>query len=258
MTRFGFLILIIISLLAGSCSGRKQKLDKKNLIPEKDLVSLLTDIHIADGLLAIPRIISGSSSFDSISTYYQVIEKHGYTKEMMDKTMNYYFSNDPKKLNKIYDQVLGKLSEMESRIVKESTVEFARISNLWKGKNFYSIPSLTGNESTLFDLPLNTRGLYVLSFTATLYPDDQSINPRAIMYSCSPDSLDTGKRHYVKSINYIKDGRPHTYILALPDKGIQVLHLRGWLYDSDSRPYDFEKHFVIENISLSLKSLVEA
>ena len=74
MTRFTFLILIIISIMMGSCSGRKNKLDKKNLIPEKDLVSILTDIYITDGLLTVPNIILRASSLDSITTYYQVIE----------------------------------------------------------------------------------------------------------------------------------------------------------------------------------------
>ena len=256
MIRFAFLILIIISLITGSCSGRKHKLDKKNLIPEKELVSLLTDIHIADGLLSLPKIYSWASSLDSISSYYQVIEKHGYTKEIMDKTMKYYFLNNPKKLNKIYDQVLGILSEMESRVEKEFILQQARISNLWHGKDFYSIPSLSGNDSTLFDIPLNRSGIYTLSFSATLFPDDQSINPRATVYSSSPDSIDTGKRQYVKSINYLKDGRPHKYKLTLIIPKNTIRHLRGWFYDFDNPPYGLEKHVKIENISLTYRSLV--
>ena len=67
----------------------------------------MTDIHLADGLLILPKIKTMYSSLDSITAYTQIIEKHGYTKEIMDKTMKYYFIKDPKKLNKIYDQVLG-------------------------------------------------------------------------------------------------------------------------------------------------------
>jgi Domain of unknown function (DUF4296) len=256
MNKFGFLILIIISLMTGSCSGRKQKLDNKNLIPEKDLVSLLTDIHIADGLLSLPKINSWASSLDSISSYYQVIEKHGYTKEILDKTMNYYFLNNPKKLNKIYDQVLGILSEMELRVEKESILETARTSNMWTGKDFYSIPSLSGNDSTLFNMTLPRSGSYTLSFSATLFPDDQSINPRVTLYSCSPDSIDTGKRQYVKSINYLKDGRPHKYKLTLIIPKNTIRHLRGWFYDFDNSPSGLEKHIKIENISLSYSSIM--
>jgi Domain of unknown function (DUF4296) len=254
MTRFGFLILIFFSLIVGSCSGRKTKLDKKNLIPEKELVSLLTDIHIADGLLAIPKINYWASSLDSITSYYQVIEKHGYTKEMMDKTMKYYFLNDPKKLNKIYDQVLGILTEMESKVEKESNFVLAHITNKWPAKEFYSFPSLSGNDSTQFDITLSSGGTYSLSFSATLFPDDQSANPRPTVYSCNPDSVDTGKRNYIKSINYIKDGRPHIYKLFFTLPANQRRHLRGWLYDFDNRPYGTEKHIKIDNISLTFSS----
>lgn len=251
MIRFGFLILIIISLLTGSCSGRKPKLDKRNLIPEKELVSLLTDIHLTDGLLSISRINYWASSLDSITTYYQVIENHGYTKETMDKTMKYYFLNNPKKLNKIYDQVLGRLSEMESRVEKESIITLARNSNIWPGKGFYSFPSLSSNDSTVFDMTLYIPGVYTLSFSITLFPDDQSINPRATAFSCSSDSIETGKRLYVKSPDYIKDGRQHTYNLIIIVPENRIRHLRGWLYDFDNLPYGHEKHVKIENISLT-------
>ena len=55
--------------------------------------------------------------------------------------MKYYFIKNPKKLNKIYDQVLGIISEMESRIEKEALIEQTRKSNLWTGKEFYAEPS---------------------------------------------------------------------------------------------------------------------
>jgi len=254
MTRFTFLILIVFSLIAGSCSGRKKKLEKRNLIPEKEFVSILTDIHLADGLLALPKINTWFSSLDSISTYYQIIEKHGYTKENMDNTMKYYFIKNPKKLNKIYDQVLGILSEMESRVEKESIMEMARISNLWPGKDYYSFPNILGKDSTMFDITLYRTGIYTLSYSATLFPDDQSLNPGAIVYSCSPDSIETGGKKYIKTIDYLKDGRPHSYNLTVTVPEKKILHLRGWLYDFDNCPYGIEKHVKIENISITYSS----
>ena len=254
VTRFIFLILIIISVIAGSCTGRKSKLDKKNLIPEKDLISLLTDIHIADGLLSLPTINSWYSSLDSITAYSKIIEMHGYTKEAMDKTMKYYFVENPKRLSRIYDQVLGILSEMESRVEKESIKVLARVSNLWPGKDFYCFPSLSGNDSSLFDITLYRSGYYTLSFSATLFPDDQSVYPRLTAYTSSPDSIDSGKKNFIKSINYIKDGRPHGYNLTFPVHDQKIRHLRGWLYDFDNPPLNLEKHIKIENISLTYSS----
>jgi len=253
--RFAFLFLIISSLIAGSCYNRKSQADKKNLIPEKDLISLLTDIYIADGLLALPNINAWSSNLDSITSYIQIIEKHGYTKDIMDKTMNYYFVNDPKTLNKIYDQVLGILSEMESRVEKQTALEQARISNLWRGKDFYSFPSSSGNDSTIFNTTLYRPGIYKLSFSATLFPDDQTINPRPVAYTCSADSLETGKRRFINSIEYLKDGHPHTYSLSfrvLTD----ISYLRGWLIYYEDQPDDLVKDIQIENISLTYSSSV--
>jgi hypothetical protein len=254
MTRFAYLILIIISVMAGSCSSRKNKINKKNLIPEKDMISIMTDIHLADGLLALPSINSKYSLLDSIAAYAQVIEKHGYTKEMMDKTMKYYFIEDPRKLNRIYDQVQSILSEMESRIEKASIIVLAKVSNQWPGKDFYSLPSLKGNDSTRFDVILPKSGYYTLTFTVTLYHDDQSVNPRPTAYTTPIDSIDSGKKVYAKYINYLKDGRPHTYNLNFLIPESKIRHLRGWLYDYDNSAPDLVKHIKIENISLTYSS----
>jgi len=250
MIRFSLIILIAFSLIAGSCSSRKNKLDNNDLIPEKELVSLLTDIYIADGLLSQPKIHNWFSSLDSLSTYYSIIEKHGYSKKNMDKTMKYYFIKKPKKLINIYDQVLGILSLMESIVEKEAILAEVHKENLWKGKELYSFPDPAGTDSTQFDITLNKTGLYSLAFSAILFPDDQSVNPRITAYSCHPDSIETGKRKYLETINYIKDGQPHTYayIIKVPEN--TILHLRGWFYDFDNLPGEWEKHMRFFNISL--------
>jgi len=251
MTRFTLLILILFSLIAGSCSSRKNKLDHSNLIPEKELVSILTDFHIADGLFTLPKIQNWFSSLDSLSSYYQIIEKYGYSKETMDKTMKYYFIKKPRELIKIYDQVLGILSKMESLIEKEAVLAEGRNANRWTGKEFYSFPDPSGTDSTCFDITLNRRGIYTLVFSATLFPDDQSVNPRITAYSCHPDSIETGKRDYIETIYYIKDGQPHIYTLIVNLPKNKTLHLRGWLYDFDNHPDEWEKHMIIENISIT-------
>jgi hypothetical protein len=257
MTRFTVLILIIISLLTASCSGKKNKTGNEKLIPDKELVSLLVDIHITDGLLTIPKINWLASSLDSVTAYIQVIQKHGYTKEDLEKTMRYYFINDPKKINKIYNQVLSILTEMETRAVNEIVTEKTHNSGFWTGKSSYFAPSSSGNDSTFFDMSLNKPGYYTLTFSVTLYPDDQSVNPRAMLYTCNPDSLETGERRYFKSPGYIKDGSTHLYVITLPVKENKTLLLRGWLYNSDSNPYGFEKHFKIENISGTFSSVAK-
>ena len=211
MNRTIILILILASLITGSCSGRKNKTDKRNLIREKELVTILTDIYLANGLLTIPKIHSWFPSIDSVSSYYYIIEKYGYSKETMDKTMKYYFIKQPKKLIEIYDQVLGNLSMMESLLEKEVTHSTVRDVNVWTGKEFYYFPSPGRNDLSRFDIKFRRPGNYELTFSAIFFPDDQSVNPRFIAYTCHPDSIETGKRKYLESIDYIKDG-PASYL----------------------------------------------
>ena len=98
MIRYSIFILVIISIITGSCSSRKNKVDKKNIIPEKELVPILTDLFLADGLLTIPRVNHWYTQTDTLEAHRDVLKKHGYTKEDMDKTMMYYFIRKPKKL----------------------------------------------------------------------------------------------------------------------------------------------------------------
>lgn len=254
MTRFVLFIVIILTLFTGSCSSRKNKLDHGKIIPQKELISILTDIYISDGLFSLPVVQNKLASLDTISSSVRIIEQHGYTKETFDKTMKYYFVKKPKELIKINDQVLGVLSAMESRYEKESILEQARIFNLWTGHELYSFPDPSGKDSTWFNIALKSQGTYTLSFTATLFPDDQSVNPRVMLYLCNPDSIITGKRYYSKTLNYIKDGQPHSYSLRVKAADKSNLHVRGRLYNYDNHPDDSEKHLIIDKISFTLTS----
>ena len=256
MIRFLSAALIALSLLNSSCESRRTRIDRKNLIPENELVPLLTDIYLTDGLIGMPRIIMKYPPIDSLSTYTNVIEKHGYTKEALDKTLKYYFVKNPKKLIKIYDRVLSRLSKMESLIQKELARSRSKTGNLWPGQDSYSFPDPDASDSTSFSLLFKQPGYYTLTFSAILFPDDQSLNPHLIAYSCNSDSLETGRRRYVKPVCYIKDGREHKYsvVFSIPPK--TPTQIRGSLYESDNFPGEWGKHMAIQNISF-VYSLVE-
>lgn len=256
MIRFTFIILITLSMIISSCQSRRSKLDRRNLIPENELVLLLTDIYLTDGLIGTPKIVWKYPIADSISTYNHVIEKHGYTKATMDKTLKYYFIKKPKKLISIYDKVLGILSEMESLAEKDIAKSKGKTVTLWPGLDSYFFPDPSGTDSTVFDIPLQRAGFYMLVATVTLFPDDQSLNPGITAFTCHSDSIETGKRTYVKPVYYIKDGYEHKYTVVFNVPLKTTLHLRGSLYDFDNHPDDWEKHIYIQNISF-LYSLVQ-
>jgi hypothetical protein len=251
MTRYILPLLVAISIAAGSCSGRKNKAEHKDIIPEKDLIQILTEVHLADGLLSVPGISYVYSRGDSLSSYIDIIENHGYTKSQMDRTMRFYFVRKPKKLIRIYDKVLGGLSEMESRIDKELPGIRTGEMNIWPGKSFYSFPDPADENSEWIDFPVNKYVRYHLKFTITIYPDDQSVNPHLGLFLAHSDTAGNEKRVIFSTLPYIKDGQPHTYKVSLRSDLDAPIRLKGWFMNQETVAPWREQHFRVENIILS-------
>jgi hypothetical protein len=250
MARY-FLQAVIISLIvAGSCTGRKSEAERRNLIPEKDFISLLTDIYRTDGLLSIPKINHDYLVGDTLESYIDVIENKGYTKEQMDRTIRYYFVKKPKALIKIYDEVLGNLSEMESRINKAVPLSNKKGSNIWPSATSYI--SFRGfNEFEAIDIQFPTNGIFYLKFTLTLYPDDQSSGPSYGFFLSHTDTSGIESRHYLSNVPYIKDGHPHTYKIRLVQKLPDPQRIKGWFFNSECLSPLRESHYRIDNVVIS-------
>ncbi len=251
MTRFTAISLLILALIADSCSTRKNRVEHSNMIPEKELAGLITELYLTDGLLSIPKTSQLYSLSDTLKAHRDVFKLHGYTKEMMDITLKYYYVKKPKELIKIYDQVLGILSEMQSRYETEVTQLQSRMANIWKGENSYLLPDGSGVDSANFVLQANSQGIYHLTYNVTLSPADQSYDPRPSVYLCHPDSIETGKRYYIKTIEYLKDGQPHTYDLEIRVREKSNFYVKGWFFDSGSRSDESVGSLRIENIHLT-------
>jgi hypothetical protein len=240
MNRFKSIILsfsFLLLLLAASCHNKvKSKAEHKNIIPEKEFISILTDFYLADGLFSLPEIRTRFSYRDSVTNYIDIIESHGYTYDAMNSTIKYYFIRKPKKLIKIYDNVLGKLSEMDSRYEKEAANADLALKNLWKGKQEYAFPDTSLSAGTEFSLSLYSLNTFTLEFTVTVFPDDQTINPCFSAWYCNADSSETGSRSWLPAIEYIKDGHPHTYTITENTNFKGSVILKGLLLDSENNP----------------------
>jgi hypothetical protein len=251
MIRFITISLLILLLISGSCSSRKNRVEHSNLIPEKELVDLITELYLTDGLLSIPKTSQLYSLSDTLKAHLDVLKMHGYTKEIMDMTLKYYYIKKPKELIKIYDQALGILSEMQSRYEAEVAQIQSRIANIWDGESSYLLPEIPANDSASFVLKAKSQGVYSLTYTVTLSPVDQSFNTRPLVYMCHPDSISTGKRHYVETIKYIKDGLPHIYNLNIKVLEKSNFYIRGLFYDSENGPDKSDGVLRIEKINLT-------
>jgi Domain of unknown function (DUF4296) len=244
-------VLAVFMIYSGS--GRRGALDSSHLIPEQKLVSILSDIYLTDGLLSYPKVKGWFPDADSTSTYYHIVQKYGYTWQAFDKTMKYYFIRKPKKLIKIYDQLLGRLSALESKAEKATMAEQQKNENLWTGAESFGYPDFSGKDPASFDIKLIRTGEYVLSFIATVYPDDCSDRPELLMYTNDFNNTGSSEKKWIKTPRYIKDGLPHTYYIKIELSGNTGIHLAGSLYSYRSNPQAWEKHISFRMVSLRVR-----
>ncbi|NQU80830.1 MAG: DUF4296 domain-containing protein [Bacteroidetes bacterium] len=124
MNRF-ITILTLLFLFLYSCTQPEQKFHKSELIPAKDLVPVLYDLHLADGLLSLSEVRNDYNDMDSLGQYVSILESYGYSLKQLNNTIEYY-SSDPETLDKIYEKVITQLAAtaveiMSSEQEKEKT-----------------------------------------------------------------------------------------------------------------------------------------
>ena len=121
MNRF-ITILTFLFLFLYSCTQPEQKFQKSELIPPKDLVQVLYDLHLADGLLSLSEVRNDYNDMDSLGQYLSILTSHGYSLEQLNNTIEYY-SSDPETLNEIYEKVITQLIELEGEVMSSDQDE---------------------------------------------------------------------------------------------------------------------------------------
>jgi hypothetical protein len=119
-SRIGFITLIILAIAAGSCL-RKKSIQGPEFIDRKDLVNILVDIHLSEGV-ANDRKFHRRFEADSIDMLTPILIKYGTTREQLDTTM-YMYTRYPNLMDELYNEVLIKLNVMLDRNDKEEQPE---------------------------------------------------------------------------------------------------------------------------------------
>ncbi|MDO8952073.1 MAG: DUF4296 domain-containing protein [Draconibacterium sp.] len=83
-----------------------------HLIKEKQMINMLVDIHLAEATFNRMRYDSIMRNSSSVNFYYSVLEKYEVPDSVFEKSFVYYASN-PKNFEKMYREVMNKLSETE-------------------------------------------------------------------------------------------------------------------------------------------------
>lgn len=108
-----FFIFILLAFILVSCD--KPVYEKpKNLVKTKQMIDMLIDIHLADATYIEMRRDSVVRKSSSVNFYYSVLEKYQVPDSVFEKSFVYYASN-PKKFEKMYREVMNKLSAMEQQ-----------------------------------------------------------------------------------------------------------------------------------------------
>jgi hypothetical protein len=244
----GAIISVLFILYASfSCSNK----GKMGLIPEKTFTSILSDVYLTDGLLSMSAIRDKYSRKDSINTYIDIIKNYGYTYDQMEKTLNYYFVNDPKQLVRIYDKIDEKLSEIEFKISTEQENALAAMTARMKKNSKFSLPDPELKEKPGFSYDIYPPGIFTLEFSVTIYPDDRSVNPSCIAWYSVSDGPDAGHAIYFPAIKYIRDGLPHVYTLRGRVEGNKKSVLKGLYFDYENNLEYGTLHAEIINLSFS-------
>lgn len=112
------LILGLLPLFFIVFSCKKQVPD--GILPQEDMVELMTEVHILDGYISNIPVDSAKKVIDPL--YEQLFAKFGIDSAKFTKNVNYYFGN-PSLTVKTYDQVVKTLEKRERSYYSQDSLK---------------------------------------------------------------------------------------------------------------------------------------
>ncbi len=244
------LIWLFLGIILFSCSNAK----KKYLIPEKKLVPIIVDMHIADGIAFqyLPGI--KKLKLDSTAVYGWVLDKHGVTKIQFDSTIAYY-ARHPERLERIYDKVIVNLSKLESELKEaEKDEQLKRRITIWEDSSNYMLPDDGRTNRINFSVPVSGLGEYTITAQIKAFRDDESLAPRINAFFWYDDGTEEGYRDNFKSAPIKKNEEINTYTISKQLRQKKVTHIKGYIYNHSNQDTMFLKHAFISGIKITYES----
>jgi hypothetical protein len=196
-----FLPLIIALVLLFSCKND----GSKKLIPRKELIPLLVDLHVTDAIAVSSTLSDQFGKLDSALLYGTVMDRYGYSKEELFQTLNYYTSK-PEKLMEIYDEVFALLSARS----EEAKAEYNKYSSqntrhIWRPeKNRFEIRGDTIKYPVFDNISIDSLGTYIIDLSIKLNKEDESLDPVLQAYYYDPLNDAPENREYFEEIRLHK------------------------------------------------------
>lgn len=243
-------LFLILMLSVFACKGRNAE---EKIIPRKDFVDLLIDLHIADAIALNHTVNENFGRLDSALLYYTILESHDCTKEQMIHSMNYY-SADSEALVGIYDEVFSTLSK-RSDGAKElySSTSISRTQRIWKSeKSRYRIFGDSLQYLPPFEISIDTTGRFVISAEIKMTEADSSIMPRITAYFYDPENDTPKTRKYFKEESILKANFTREYRLIKEMKNPRLSQLKIIIPQQENTDSIFTKGIEIRNLRVSI------
>ncbi len=209
ISKTAFLLIFTSTFFLFSC----QKGANVQLIEKEDLVNILTEIHIADALLANKGMYDGKLKDTTKSYYNYILKKYDISRADFEHTLSYYGEN-PEEYLLIYDEVIAEIDEKMPRKLDmnsnyrlfEIALEKAEILSdlekyygvngreLWTGRREAKLPRDTTSLKFNVQKESEYPSLIAFVFDIKLDSKDTSSNLRAeleISYKDSTSVIDT-------------------------------------------------------------------
>lgn len=105
--------ILLLIVLIGLMSCDKLPIEKpENLVEREKMIEMLVDIHVAEATFNMMRQDSVIRKSSSANFYHSVLDKHQVADSIFEHSFVFYSSN-PKQFEKMYQDVMNKLSELE-------------------------------------------------------------------------------------------------------------------------------------------------
>lgn len=198
----------------------------KDLIPEKEFIQLLVDIHMFDAILTNHALNEVTGNIDSLTIYSSVLKKYNTDKETFDATMKWYSTNH-EELSMLYDNVFGEINK-RLRTIDEQMDLFNQTGNknIYNSKKYKNYKGDTANYPKPYIIKTDSAGTYLFNIRLRMFEDDKSVNPRIIAYFINnktnpTDSILAIDAPMIKS-NHSRD---YQYIAELTDNKYKYIKL---------------------------------
>lgn len=246
----GFL-LFLLSVLAIGNTGCKEK-----LIPQKDMVNILSEIFITDELVRSTKFVRTLHRRDTIDYYSSIFEKYGYNELQFVHTLDYYLANIGE-FEKIMDRVVANLSVLEAETSASSSLAIEKNEeekkdeqNLWTQKTHWKWPQDGDQKSLPFSIPVQGAGIYTISVLTVVQPDDQAQAPSMQAWFHAKDEPPEFQLN-PQTKEYSKDGQKRTVSLKLELTDTTMTHFMGNLMSHEAKSGDWKKQAEMWNILIT-------